>query len=659
MQCHVCGETISDKAADCPHCGASVRSVSDDEGVADSPSDEGGVDTRDADDVGSGTDASPADESGTGTGQGQPSTDEPAGTAGESGGSPATEPTRPVDPGPSSEETDDSGAPTEEPDDSGSPTEQPDDSGQLTGGPGDPDAGQPPAAGQPPGPGEEGPPEDEPGDSPSSEGPPPQDQPPADHGAGSPDDAEPGAAPAGTGAGETSGQPTGGQGQPTGGQDQPTGGQGQPVGGQGQPVGGQGQPTGGQGGPAGGQTPPPQGGQSTGGPGAAGGPGTAGDQGPPGGQPQQGPPGDYGDDGGFDAEEFVGRLPFFPGAAAGFATAVILFTIAVAYAAMIPASRLSTLELGALVLLDLQFAATGHVTPDLFGIFEIVSPRDAALGFLYLLPPLGLYTASKLAVSLNSDEETTLPEAVVGGLTPLLGYFPVMVVVFLLASREGLVAPSIPGLFVAGIGYPVLFGVIGGLYGGGLSGSERRVGTVYGFGAIFAIAIGCFLATFVAAISAPGNPGILTHVLLGTFSYVAVNVFAFGGGSVIGAAGVLALFVVGLTMFVAAFVRAWRASDNESALRGVAKGTTLAPTYLVVLGFYASLVPWLADDYVQDEIGMEFLAAGYADFLVRMRLSGILEYVVVVLFGTFVFAVVLGAVAGGFATLLRTEIRDE
>jgi hypothetical protein len=333
-------------------------------------------------------------------------------------------------------------------------------------------------------------------------------------------------------------------------------------------------------------------------------------------------------------------------------------TVGVAYAALIPNARSSTLELGALVVLDLQFGATGHVTPALFDIFDIVSPRPAAVGFLYLLPPLFLYTAAKLVVALNSDEESTLPEAVVGGPTVLTGYLPVMVVVFVLASREGLVAPSLLGLFVAGVVYPVLFGVVGGLMGGGLTGSERRVGTVYALGAVFVIALGCFIATFIATISAPGSPGILTRVLLGTFSWVAANVFVFGGGPVLAPAGILALFITGLILVAAAFVRAWRA-DTESALRAIPKGFTMAPTYLVVLGLYASIVPWLADSYVSDQLGLEFLAASHADLIVRARLSGILAYVVVVFVATVLFTVVLTGATSGVATLLRAEVRDE
>jgi hypothetical protein len=387
--------------------------------------------------------------------------------------------------------------------------------------------------------------------------------------------------------------------------------------------------------------------------GSAGGPGPA----DTGAAVGQGPPGE-GEDSGFDAGEFLGRIPFFPGAAAGFAVGIILLTVGVAYAALIPNARSSTLELGALVVLDLQFGATGHVTPALFDIFDIVSPRPAAVGFLYLLPPLFLYTAAKLVVALNSDEESTLPEAVVGGPTVLTGYLPVMVVVFVLASREGLVAPSLLGLFVAGVVYPVLFGVVGGLMGGGLTGSERRVGTVYALGAVFVIALGCFMATFIATISAPGSPGILTRVLLGTFSWVAANVFVFGGGPVLAPAGILALFITGLTLVAAAFVRAWRA-DTESALRAIPKGFTMAPTYLVVLGLYASIVPWLADSYVSDQLGLEFLAASHADLIVRARLSGILAYVVVVFVATVLFTVVLTGATSGVATLLRAEVRDE
>jgi hypothetical protein len=531
MECHECGSQISDKAADCPHCGASVGSAPDDEPTGQSV-DDGGHDALDADTIVADTDDSDVDEFGMEPGQNH-------GSARETG-PPDTESAR---------------------------------GGEETSG------------------------------------------------------ARQGPTPAGSGEGTTPREPTAGPGRPSGGQAPPAQGE--------QNVGG----------------PPPQGGQDVGGP------PPQGDGTDTGAAVGQGPPGE-GEESGFDAGEFLGRVPFFPGAAAGFAVGIILLAVGVAYAVLIPNARSSTLELGALVVLDLQFGATGHVTPALFEIFDIVSPRPAAVGFLYLLPPLLLYTAAKLVVALNTDEESTLPEAVVGGPTVLLGYLPVMVIVFVLASREGLVAPTILGLFVAGVVYPVLFGVVGGLMGGGLTGSERRVGTVYALGAVFVIALGCFIATFIATISAPGSPGILTHVLLGTFSWVAANVFVFGGGPVLAPAGILALFVTGLTLVAAAFVRAWRA-DTESALRGIPKGFTMAPTYLVVLGVYASVVPWLADSYISDQLQLEFLAASYADLIVRARLSGILAYVVVVFFATVLFTVVLTGATSGVATLIRAEVRDE
>jgi hypothetical protein len=564
MKCHECGETISDKAADCPHCGASVQPVTDEAGVNEPSSDTSGESNGDK-----GTldpDSTPLDGPGTGNGATTP-TDDPGQQSDEFGqppeeasGSPATAPTRPLEEESPAEPLD---GPTDEP-------------GQDE--PGDPLAGEAPVGGPQPS-------TDEPADADATA---------ARHRDGRP------AAPGGVTPDE---------------------------------------PASGTDGPVGGQGPPP-----------------AGNETPPGGHARETQRGGHGEGDGFDAGEFLTRVPFFPGAAAGFATGIILFTISVAFAAMIPGARSSTLELGALVTLDLQFATTGHVTPEVFDLFEIVAPRPTALGILYLLPPLGLYTASKFVVALNRDEESTLPEAVVGGPTVLLGYFPIMVVVFVLAAREGLVAPSLLGLFLAGLVYPIVFGVAGGLAGGGLTGSERRVGTVYTLGAIFVIAIGSFLGTFIAAVGAPGSPNLLTHVLVGSFSWVAANLFVYGGGPVLGPTGILALFVTGLTLVAAAFVRTWRA-ETESARRGIPKGFTMGPTYLIVLGLYASLVPWLADSYIQEEVGVEFLAASYADFIVRMRLSGILEYVIAVFVATILFAVVLTGVTSGVATLLRAELR--
>jgi DNA repair protein RadB len=117
MECHECGETISDKAADCPHCGTSVRSITDDVGVGKPSHDDDSGDVTDVDGVGSDP--------------GSPAADDDFLSPDDHDESPATRPTQPMD----------SDSPTEGVD---GLTDEPSDSEGETG---DPLAGEEPLSG--------------------------------------------------------------------------------------------------------------------------------------------------------------------------------------------------------------------------------------------------------------------------------------------------------------------------------------------------------------------------------------------------------------------------------------------------------------------------------------------------------------------------------
>jgi hypothetical protein len=351
-----------------------------------------------------------------------------------------------------------------------------------------------------------------------------------------------------------------------------------------------------------------------------------------------------------DLAALVSRMPLFPGAAAGFATAVVVLGLAVAVAAVIPFAGRSTLGQGAGVFFDLHFGTAGHITPTLYGVFEVVRPPASALGVLYLAAPVLVYTASKFVVVFNADESTPVHEAVLGGTTVTLGYLPVAVVALVLAPPS----PGLSGvvaLSMAGLVYPLLFGALGGLAAGGFSAAERRVGTVYALGVVFSLLFGSFLLTFLT-LRTPGGVDILTRVFVTVFTFVGINALGMGGGT---NAAILA-FVFGLGVVGAAgFVRGWRAAPVDSPLDGFRKGITPAVTYLVVLGVFASAVVVFADDYIQETLEMSFVATSFLDGVVSSGLSSIGGYFTTVVLATLLYPVVVGGVGATIAAAIKSE----
>jgi len=355
--------------------------------------------------------------------------------------------------------------------------------------------------------------------------------------------------------------------------------------------------------------------------------------------------------------EGVRELPFLTGPIAGLVTGAVLTVLSVVVAVLIPGSGFDTVSLGALVLLDLHFATSFHVTPGLFGMFDIVEPPASSLGLLYLLPGLFCYTAAKFVAAYNVDETTPLPVAGAAGGLVAVGYFPVMLVALFLAPVSGAPSVSLPvAILLGGIAYPVFFGFLGGLAAGAFSSSERRVGTLYGVVAFFLMAIGAFVVTLPALEA--GDVGLLPQVHASLFTIVSANGFSLGGAGT-GALVLLGYPLVGGVVFAAGFLRAWNASDVEEPLRGAAKGLSPVATYFTLLGVVATLLPILADEYVAGELGFGFAATTLVQGLVLPDLATIGRYVSVVFVGTLVYAIFLGGIGGAVAGGARYALSDE
>jgi hypothetical protein len=350
-------------------------------------------------------------------------------------------------------------------------------------------------------------------------------------------------------------------------------------------------------------------------------------------------------------------LPFLSGPIAGLVTAAVLAVLSVVVAALVEGTGLDTASLGGLVFLDIHFATGFHVTPGLFERFDVADPPASALGLLYLLPLLFCYTAAKFVAAYNVDETTPLPLAGAAGALVAVGYFPVVLVAFVLAPSDPQWEVSLLAtVLLAGFAYPVCFGFLGGLAAGAFSSSERRVGTLYGVVSFFLLTIGAVVVTVVAL--EPGDVGLLPQVHASLFTIVAANGFSLGGPET-GALVFLGYPLVAGVVFAAGFLRAWNANDIEEPLRGAAKGLSPVATYFVLLGVVATLLPVLADPWVVRELGFTFTETTLVQSLVDLNLPTIGRYITVVLVGTLFYAVFLGGLGGTVAGAVRYGLSDD
>ncbi|MEF8853871.1 MAG: hypothetical protein V5A44_06325 [Haloarculaceae archaeon] len=359
---------------------------------------------------------------------------------------------------------------------------------------------------------------------------------------------------------------------------------------------------------------------------------------------------------GIDLAAQVRGLPLLTAPLAGVVTAAAVTVLSVIVGVLVPDTGFDPVTVGGLVVMDLHFATSRHVTTGILTQFDTARPPDSVLGILYLLPPLFLYTASKFVAAYNTDESTLTPMAGVGGALVAVGYFPATLVALFLAPGGPLSPVSLlPAVVLAGIAYPVFFGFVGGLAGGALSGSERRVGTLYGVVAFFIVAVGAFALT-IPSVQVP-DVGILPQIHASLFTVLAVNGFSLGGADV-GVLVLLAYPFVALVVFAAGFLRAWNAGDVAGPLRGLAKGLSPAVTYFTLLGLLGTVLPLLADPWVVGELGLSASEAALVQRPIRTEFSEVGRYVTVVFVGTFVYAVFLGGIGGTVAGTARYVLAD-
>ena len=360
---------------------------------------------------------------------------------------------------------------------------------------------------------------------------------------------------------------------------------------------------------------------------------------------------------GLDPVEQVKGLPFLTAPLAGVVTAAVVTVLSVVVGVLVPNTGADPLTMGGLVAMDLHFATASHVTTGILTQFDTARPPNSVLGVLYLLPPLFLYTASKFVAAYNTDESTLTPMAGVGGALVAVGYFPATVVALFLAP-DGPFSPVslLPAILLAGIAYPVFFGFVGGLAGGAFSGSERRVGTLYGIVAAFIVAIGAFALT-IPSIQA-GDVGLLPQILASLYTVVAANGFSLGGPDT-GFLVLLAYPLVALVVFATGFLRAWNAEDVAGPLRGLAKGLSPAVTYFTLLGLLGAVLPLFADPWIVDQLGFSVAEAALVRNPIETEFYGVGRYVTTVFVGTLVYAVFLGGIGGTIAGIARYFLSDE
>jgi hypothetical protein len=281
----------------------------------------------------------------------------------------------------------------------------------------------------------------------------------------------------------------------------------------------------------------------------------------------------------------------------------------------------------------------------------------SSVGILYLLPVIFCYTAAKFVAAYNVDETTPLPLAGAAGALIAVGYFPVMLVALALAPNSGSADVSfLRAVLLGGLAYPLVFGSLGGLAAGAFSASERRVGTLYGVVAFFLMTIGAFAVTLPAL--TVDDVGLLPQVHASLFTIVSANGFGLPNPETSGLVSLGYLLVAGV-VFAAGFVRAWNASDVKEPLKGAAKGLSPVATYFVLLGVVATVLPLLADGDVAAGLGLDSAGVALVRDLVRWDLATIDQYIFVVFVGTLVYAVFLGGLGGAVAGGARYALSEE
>ncbi|MFB6201002.1 MAG: hypothetical protein ABEI98_03225 [Halorhabdus sp.] len=379
--------------------------------------------------------------------------------------------------------------------------------------------------------------------------------------------------------------------------------------------------------------------------------------------------------GGFDAAAVFEGLPVVAGVVTGIAAGFVMFALGWLIAVASPSiTDVSTLGLGALVTMDLQFATSGRAATILFTDFQTADPPDATLGFLYLIAPVLLYQVSKLVVDFGIEGRVSLPEGALSGMTVVLGYLPVVLVVGLVvpsSTAPGLSTASefslVTGLILAGLCYPLLFGAIGGLSAAYYTPGQRRVGLLYGISSFVVGLIGAFVATWLFIDAAAFELGVVDRLLVSIGAFVQVHTM-----SAVGPLPSVNLLVpFGLVVLVIAamgYLRVWRSADVESPVVAVTRAMTPAITYTVAVALLASITMLLADPWVQQELGLGSgstapagfvfgsVATMFPELLARGPFLSIGSYVTVAGLTVLLLVIFLGGTGGLVAWAVETYV---
>jgi len=358
-------------------------------------------------------------------------------------------------------------------------------------------------------------------------------------------------------------------------------------------------------------------------PGGRGGPGQPTGGGQPG-QPPGGPPGSGGAAGEHgSANDVTGRLGQLPlelsalaGAGAALVVGVLGFVLAVAYPDTLTESSLSTLDLAVLTLFDVQFVtpvvtggAPGHIAPAVFGHFDQYAPPEATLGVLYVLPALVCYRAGSFVAGFQNDRDPSPLDSGLAGASVVVGYLPLMAVAAVVAPSDPVSVDTGTAVGLAGFGYPLLFGGLGGLVAGYYSSGEQRVGQAYSVAVLLGSLLLVFLTTFVTIETVPSGAdetvGRLVATLFATVGALSLEL------DVSGTALLPYAVTVGLFLAFGA-LRVRRSPGVDSPLEGAAKGATLAPAYAVFATALFSLSAALGNTYMFTEYPDAYAVVGAA-----------------------------------------------
>jgi hypothetical protein len=160
------------------------------------------------------------------------------------------------------------------------------------------------------------------------------------------------------------------------------------------------------------------------------------------------------------------RIPFVPGTVAGLAAWVLsyLFTYVVTSPDISNSllgrfTDLPTWKIVGWVFYNAHFASTNYQVAFLEGSVNAVGGQDGFTPLLFVIPPLVLLAAG-LAVG-RAAGAVDLESSALAGLAVVPGYLLLSVAGVFLFATENATPNVVTGIFLAGLVYPAVFGVLG------------------------------------------------------------------------------------------------------------------------------------------------------------------------------------------------------